>query len=445
MKYKSLLYTIFWFAAALWLWSCESDTKEEEIPKGTLQFVLKPHFVPESLADARGEASSREGEPDPYFYYVDYPKGVTQARITLNNFTVKTEVTYNSELRQFFAKPLLLGPGDFTLRTFELLNDEGKTLYLCPTQDASEEILELVETPLPIDFSMSGPSHSLAVEVIPVIDWDAKAYGYTFFTIDFKELLGLGMSVLHEDYSEGFDGTFDMEIIRMRDNKLLHRADSLAFGYHRITADIEGTGGADILLINLQAEGLPPQAHVFEMWQYNMYQRGPLFGEPRLFVELGQEQKRVYHHWYGEKFINSREEAEAFAMYEFTHITTPLVFKQMNESLDFAIFNSIREIEGGLEIRNSPGLQEISGFQNLRRLRSLGIGGCESLTKISGFDSLQAVAWYFSLGDCPSLEDPCPFPERFRSFAEAPEYFSVKNLKDSVSYTYEEFLELECD
>ncbi|NBP69196.1 MAG: LamG domain-containing protein [Cytophagia bacterium] len=100
----------------------------------------------------------------------------------------RLEITLFEVNGEFIGVPLVLGPGNYTLEEFIVLNESNQAIYLSPIEGS--ELAYLVEKPLSIDFSVEEDEVTKVIpEVIEAEGNLAIDFGYTTFTFEIVNTL----------------------------------------------------------------------------------------------------------------------------------------------------------------------------------------------------------------------------------------------------------------
>jgi hypothetical protein len=84
---------------------------------------------------------------------------------------------------EYVSEPLLLPPGEYTLKDFLIADAAGNTLYATPKEGSP--LAPWIADPLPISFSVTGNAVTgLDVQVLAVGEHSAEEFGYVTFRVD---------------------------------------------------------------------------------------------------------------------------------------------------------------------------------------------------------------------------------------------------------------------
>ncbi|MCG8477078.1 MAG: hypothetical protein MI784_16545 [Cytophagales bacterium] len=493
---KNLYFTLICLLAAFLLADCEHT---EEDPSGSIGFSL----------DIR-ELSSPEARTAKTSSFFPRPQDIHSARFRVigldDTYNKTVKATLISE-RRVSIEPIVLPFGEFKLSRFELLNESGTTLYACPDENASEQILSTINNPLPLAFTISEEENALQVEVVPVIDAFLDEFGYHLSSVVIKNsLLGFTLGVRQKDSLFADDGYYKLEVLRLEDSVMLYQEDSLPFGVRRF--DINLQGDASLVQLCVSSENFGTQRYSFFSDHQNYYFEGVWLGyafygpntdpinlllddEPKnfLFSRYMRYLEKPPNPWatppptglYTVNFINHYKITHYLGELYFDHSQT-FDLSKLNSlkyaefiTFDRCLYNTINAFPNleeviSLGFQRAHGLTLIDGFNKLERVKSLNISFNENLTHLEGFDrfgsfenlliadcpTLHSIEAFddlvgsksFKLLNCDSLENLCPLRKNYNFlYSTIPthgENFKIENLKDSLSLSYLEFQSLSC-
>ncbi|MCG8477077.1 MAG: hypothetical protein MI784_16540 [Cytophagales bacterium] len=464
---KNLHFTLICLLVAFLLASCEQT---EDDPSGSIGFSL----------DIR-ELSSPEARAAKTSSFFPRPQDIHSASfqvVGVNDTYNKTVKATQISDRRVAIDPIVLPFGEHKLTRFELLSESGTTLYACPDENASEQILSTVNNPLPLEFTISEEENVLQVEVVPVIDAFLDGFGYHLSSVVIKNsLLGFTLGVRQKDSLFADDGYYKLEVLRLEDSVMLYQEDSLPFGVRRFDIDLQGD--ATTVQLRVSSENYATQRYSFYSDHQNYYFEGVWLGYgfygPNLDpinLLLDEESKNIHfsrymayidkypnpYPWPNNPPYNGPYTVNLIKQYQITHYEGHLYFN-FQHTLDLSKMNSLKyaksitferclyntinafpnlEEVNALTFNYAHGLTQIDGFDKLERVNSLCFTNNEHLTHIKGFDrfhrferlsvvncpSLHTIDAFrsliggesFKLISCDSLENLCPLRKKFNFY-----------------------------
>lgn len=125
-----------------------------------------------------------------------------------------TELTLVKLGTGFISEELPLMPGSYRVTRFLVADADNNVLYATPVEGSP--LAELVEHPLPIDFTIaSGQESNLVMEVVSVAEADQPSdYGYTAFSLLFPQSgipLGISATIADEYFTGPVEFTLEAE------------------------------------------------------------------------------------------------------------------------------------------------------------------------------------------------------------------------------------------
>ena len=437
-----------WFSRYGWWWvpvliilfaGC-TDLGEDSEPKvGKVNFTLDVKELQQSLGNARTQWEAK-------------PHKVRKLRMELKAYprAIESRVTYDFYgNKEFSIDPVILPVGDYEIEKFELTDETGEILYLCPTEEADSAILEIVDHVLPVSFKVSEEnSPPLFIEVIPRYDLPLKTYGYSDITAGIMELVSFTLGVRPQHPTSSGNGLYDLEIEWLDNGAAIFSKDSISFGIERFLFGVrtEDREPQDWMIrLRVRAKGYAEQSFSCNLGHINEFNYP--HSNNSVNIILNNEVKHVYSG--SGRFINelmlNKEGAEILEDYEFTHIYMDEPFFYYGENfgddalrslvyLDELVllgpgkvsgFNGLKEVEkiiivdiesltgfdalerigsGELEFQN-PQIKELGGFGSLKTINRIYISSCYSLRIIDGFQKLERVEEQIYISDNSSLEE----------------------------------------
>ncbi|MBT1711798.1 hypothetical protein KK062_26390 [Fulvivirgaceae bacterium PWU5] len=173
-------------ALAALVTGCQDEAQGPTQP-GNVRFTI----------DARAVANANHGRvggtlPAGVSLYVTIADAGGHDVYTLKQITL---ITLGSE---YVSEPLLLPPGEYTLKDFLIADTAGNTLYATPKQDSP--LARWVANPLPVSFSVTENAVTgLDVQVLAVGEHSAGEFGYVTFRVDVAPFPYFRLSVFAHD------------------------------------------------------------------------------------------------------------------------------------------------------------------------------------------------------------------------------------------------------
>ncbi|MCG8475248.1 MAG: hypothetical protein MI784_07225 [Cytophagales bacterium] len=461
----------------LWLWllplllvlGCESPETESQ-ETGTVRFIVSLKEIPKASASRKPSGFPQYPPPD--------PGDIRKMKIKSSDFLPKAEVyyvnvRYDKQSDQLFIDPLPLQVKAYTITELQFLTFDDRVIYACPNTFFFwdyEDLIGLVERPLPFDIHVGPGENNVHVEAVPILEAPLEYFSYLFPAGELQDLTSFALGVYPKDSTSGQTGTYNLKVVRQEDGFLLYEKDSLPFGIRRITFNPRDSLSR-LTRVMVSSEGYAPQTYCKELINDLALGTNSPFNRP-INLLLDQKERHFYDDFYGAADIGSQEEFEKFAGYGFTHVDglgfynyydnwTP-DFSLLNTVQEFGFlgisdFNQLTDINGfanlrkirGLLIEDCSRLRQISAFQEVKEIEYLSIRGCDSLTSLQGF-SREMFLDNLTIDNCPSLYDFCPLPVALQNYHVGyvaighPETFHVRNNQDGSLYSFYDFIYIEC-
>ncbi|MCG8475623.1 MAG: hypothetical protein MI784_09130 [Cytophagales bacterium] len=459
------LTTIHLFAALL-LFALLSGCSSPDAPQALKDGFLKLTFSPSSQTQAKIQALN----------------DVTSLRISVNN-SENNEILWNAltipvvfDEGRLFINPVIIPVGNYRITSLFLLNSNNEIIYLTPTQEANPDLVHLVETPLPMNFSISeSNTSSINVEVIAKNDISLEEFGYV--GIDFQEVNYFHFQVSVIENSTGDPIPYTIE---------LHTDGELAYtatGQSGIKSCYLIENGNSVT-ITIKTTGYDDHSQIFSMENLKAMQ------EPVQFI-IGAP--AITRFW-GNVNIGSQAELNRFGTLAVSHIEGDLILKNTTEltplghlrhlsgnmyfgdPIDYdgggntlSNFNglanlseigqsltaygiesliSFKGLEGlkkiqALDLFGLQNLKNLGGMENLEEAQVVSISFCNKLVSVDKFKSLRKVSSLLSLSNNSSLEDFCQLQQILADHV--PENLDISNNKDGISLTLEDIRNLDCN